>query len=417
MTGKPRVLLVTPVPPYPPDNGGLLRIYSLVKRLSERYDFSLLTFVRSTGERRFQQNAAAMALGRLFSQVHAVPKESTELPRAAVPDMPGTAREWFSPEMAGTLARLTSEGKADLVHIEFLQMAFYAWYVRGVPAVLTEHDLSHLSLFRSYFREWTGLRRFARAGEWLATRRYHREVCSRFDGLVALTPGDRELLRRSAPEGKVSLIPTCVDLERFAFRPEPEAGAPVDLAYVGHYPHYPNEDAALWFCRRVMPLVRRQRPQTTLSLIGSSPTEAVRALAGGGVEVTGTVPDVRPCLDRAKVFVAPVRLGFGVKGKVLEAFARGLPVVATSGVRDGIPESRPEEHLLVADSARDFARQTLRLLGDAGLRRRLAAAGRALAERHYAWDASCAKLDALYRSLLEPRARREEPAASPAPCA
>jgi glycosyltransferase involved in cell wall biosynthesis len=417
MSGKPRVLLVTPVPPYPPENGGLLRIHSLVTRLAGRYDFSLLTFVRRTGERRFQQNAAAMALGRLFSQVHEIPKESTELPRAAAPDLPGTAREWFSPDMAGTLSRLTSEGSVDLVHIEFLQMAFYAWYVRGVPAVLTEHDLSHLSLFRSYFREWTGLGRLAHVGEWLATRRYHREVCSRFDGLVALTPGDRDLLRGAVPAARVSLIPTCVDLERFAFRDEPEGGAAVDLAYVGHYPHYPNEDAALWFCRRVLPLIRRERPQTTLSLIGSSPTEAVRSLAGAGVEVTGTVPDVRPCLDRAKVFIAPVRLGFGVKGKVLEAFARGLPVVATSIVQRGIPESRPEEHLLTADGPRDFARQCLRLLGDAGLRRRLAAAGRALAERHYAWDASCSKLDSLYRSLLEPRTRREEPAPSLAPSA
>ncbi|MBI5239761.1 MAG: glycosyltransferase [Elusimicrobia bacterium] len=417
MTGKPRVLLVTPVPPYPPDNGGLLRIFSLVTRLADRYDFSLLTFVRRTGERRFQQNAAAMALGRLFSQVHAVPKESTELPSAAVPDLPRTAREWFSPEMAAALARLTGEGRVDLVHVEFLQMAFYSWYVKGVPAVLTEHDLSHLSLFRSYFREWTGLRRFAQVGEWLATRRYHREVCSRFDGLVALTPADRDLLRRGVPEGKVSLIPTCVDLERFSFRPEPEPGAPVDLAYVGHYPHYPNEDAAVWFCRRVLPLLRRERPGVTLSLIGSSPTDAVRALAGGGVEVTGTVPDVRPCLDRAKVFIAPVRLGFGVKGKVLEAFARGLPVVATSIVQGGIPEARPEEHLLVADSPRSWARQCRRLLEDAALRRRLAAAGRALAERHYAWGASCAKLDELYRSLLEPRAARPEPAPSLAPSA
>jgi glycosyltransferase involved in cell wall biosynthesis len=402
MSSKPRVLLVTPTPPYPPDNGGLLRIHSLAAGLADRYDLSLLTFVRRTGEQRFQQNAAVLALGRLFSEVHAIPKETTELPRRAAPSMPQTAREWFSPEMASTLSRLTAQGRVDVVHIEFLQMAFYSWYANGVPTVLTEHDLSHLSLFNSYFREWTGLRRWTRVGDWLQTRRYHGEVCRGFDRLVALTPGDQDMLSRAAP-GKVALIPTCVDLERFSFRPEPEDGAPVDLAYVGHYPHFPNEDAALWFCRRALPLIRRRRPQASLCLIGSSPTEAVRDLAGPGVEVTGTVPDVRPHLDKAKVFIAPVRLGFGIKGKVLEAFARGLPVVATSIVQKGIPESRPEEHLLVADSPAAFARQSLRLLEDPVLRRRLALKARQLAESHYAWKPSCDKLDAVYRGLLDRR--------------
>jgi glycosyltransferase involved in cell wall biosynthesis len=251
--------------------------------------------------------------------------------------------------------------------------------------------------------------------EWLKTRRYHRDACRGFDRLVALTPGDRDLLLRSATPDKVALIPTCVDLERFSFRPEPPAGAPIDLAYVGHYPHFPNEDAALWFCRRSLPLIRRRRPEVSLSLIGSSPTEAVRALSGPGIEVTGTVPDVRPHLDRAKVFIAPVRLGFGIKGKVLEAFARGLPVVATSIVQRGIPESRPEEHLLVADSPAAFARQCRRLLDDAALRRRLAFGARQLVERHYDWKRSCDKLDALYRDLLDGRPASPEPSEEPVP--
>ncbi|MBI3551060.1 MAG: glycosyltransferase [Elusimicrobia bacterium] len=416
MTARPRVLLVTPMPPYPPDNGGLLRIFSLAARLVDRYDFSLLTFVRKTGERRFQQNAAALALSKIFSEVHAIPKETTEVPRAAAPVLPQTAREWFSPELASSLSQLTSQGRVDLVHIEFLQMAFYAYYAKNVLTVLTEHDLSHLSLFNSYFREWTGLKRWTQIPQWLATRRYHREVCSRFDGLVALTPGDQALLGRAVPEAEVSLIPTCVDLERFAFRPEPDGGAPVDFAYVGHYPHFPNEDAALWFCRETLPLIRRRRPQASLLLIGSSPTDPVRALSGPRVEVTGTVGDIRPSLDRAKIFVAPVRLGFGIKGKVLEAFARGLPVVATTVVQRGIPECRPEEHLLVADSPADFARQCLRLAEDPALRRRLAQSARELVERHYQWRASCDKLDALYRGLLGERAsertdRELEPAA------
>ena len=114
------------------------------------------------------------------------------------------------------------------------------------------------------------------------------------------------------PAERLELIPTCTDLEKFSYLPEGIEGRPIDLAYVGHYPHFPNEDAALWFFRDILPKIRRRRPGTTLALIGSSPTSSIRALAGDGVTVTGTVSDIRPHLDRAKVFIAPIRLGFGV---------------------------------------------------------------------------------------------------------
>jgi hypothetical protein len=199
-------------------------------------------------------------------------------------------------------------------------------------------------------------------------------------------------------------VATCVDLDRFQFRPEEEGlPRPVDMAYVGHYPHYPNEDAALWLCRKVLPRVRARAPGASVCLIGSAPTEPVLRLAGPGVSVTGTVPDIRPHLDRAKVFVAPVRLGFGIKGKVLEAFARGLPVVATTTVARGIPEFRPGQELLVGDTPAAFAREVLRLLADPGLRRRLAASAREKVCRHYDWKGSCDKLLGLYRAAAAGR--------------
>ena len=161
------------------------------------------------------------------------------------------------------------------------------------------------------------------------------------------------------------------------------------MAYVGPYPHYPNEDAALWLCRKVLPRVRARAPAASVLLIGSAPTEPVLRLAGPGVEVTGTVPDIRAHLDRAKVFAAPVRLGFGIKGKVLEAFARGLPVVATTVVARGIPEFRPGMDLLVGGTPAACAREKV--------------------VRHYDWRGSCDKLLALYRVAAGTRVPEASP--------
>lgn len=394
---RPRVLLITPLPPYPPDNGGMIRVLTLARACARDADLSLLAFVRDSGERRFQQNAAAMALGRVFKEVHTVPLETTGLPPQACPDMPRIARDWYSPEMAARVRELSP--RFDVVHIEFLCMAFYARFVRGARKVLTEHDLSHLSLDRSYFREWAGPKRKAQVDEWRRVRDFHRDTCRLYDRVVALTPADLTLLRRSVPGVRAELIPTGVDCARFSFRPESETEPDLDLVFVGHYPHYPNEDAALWFTRRVLPLVRRSRPGVSLALVGSSPTPAVAGLAGDGVTVTGTVPDVRPWLDRSRIFVAPVRLGFGVKGKVLEAFARGRAVVATRGVARGLAGAVPGRHLLAADSPREFADACLSLLESPARRGRLAARGRSLAERRCDWSLSTGLLSELYKEL------------------
>jgi glycosyltransferase involved in cell wall biosynthesis len=375
----------------------MIRVLTLARQCAERADISLLAFVRGTEEERARQRADAAALKDIFREIHLVVKETSGPAPEECPDMPGIAADWHSPEMAARVRELSP--RFDVVHVEFLIMAFYARYVQGARKVLTEHDLSHLSLSRSYFREWSGPGRSSRIEEWRRVRRFHRLACSLYDRVVTLTPGDASLLRKAVPGVRAALIPTGVDCANFAFRPESEAAPDLDFVFVGHYPHFPNEDAALWFASRVLPLVRKVHPRASLALVGSSPTSPISALAGEGVTVTGTVPDVRPWLDRARVFVAPVRLGFGVKGKVLEAFARGRAVVATRGVARGLPGAVPGRHLLAADSPREFADACLSLLERPSRRTKLAAHGRAHVERRCDWSLSTGLLSALYEDL------------------
>jgi glycosyltransferase involved in cell wall biosynthesis len=288
----------------------------------------------------------------------------------------------------------------DILHVEFLQTAFYGAYSGARTSFFTEHDLGHLSLFNSYFREWTGLRRLTQIPEWLRTRAYHAKVCAQYDRIVVLTEYDRDLLAaRTGPE-KLVLVKTGTDMERFPFRPPEKSGQAAPLIYVGHYPHFPNEDAALWFCRSIFPLIKAGEPGARLVLAGSQPTPSIERLASGSIAVTGEVPDMNEYLAAAGIFVAPVRLGFGIKGKVLEAFAAGLPVVATSKVARGIPEARNGEHLLVADTPREFAAAVARLRSDFTLYGSLAAAARRLVEEKYSWADISRALAGAYNSAL-----------------
>ncbi|MCM2266892.1 MAG: glycosyltransferase family 4 protein [Elusimicrobiales bacterium] len=397
---RPKVLLLTPSAPFPPTNGGMLRIVSLVEALKDDFDFSLLTFAYAEGEKKFTDAAKLIALEGLFKEVHSVPKETITDDPKCCPPLPRIAREWFSPAMAAAVMKLSPA--YDILHVEFLNIAFYVRYSRARVSFLTEHDLGHLSLFNSYFREWTGLRRFAEIPEWLKVRSYHSAVCAEYSRVVTLTEFDRDLLAARIPAGRLHLVKTGTSLARFPFREPRREHLAAPLIYVGHYPHYPNEDAALWFCRDIFPLVLKKDPAVRLVLAGSQPAPSIEALAAPGapVTVTGEVPDINACLSAAGVFVAPLRLGFGIKGKVLEAFSAGIPVVATSLVARGLAEAVPGRHLLVADSPAAFAAAVLRLRTDFALYRDLALAARQLVEKHYSWANLSKELARAYTSAL-----------------
>ncbi len=400
----PHILLVTPRLCYPAASGAERRVYALLKRLAGRYRFSLLTFIEPRN--RARSMAAAMSLeNTLLHRVHVVEKGFAR-PRWAGAWMPPEFHDYASRELSTALSGILDRESVDLVHLEFSEMAQYARGIRGrIPVVLTEHDTSLLSWGRSYMTQagWLGTMR--RPWDWTRQWLYEWSVLRHCDRVVVVSEADRRRLASLIPAGRIQAVPTGVDLELFP--PQQDSGRAGDtLLFIGHYPHFPNEDAAVTLCRDILPRVRRDISSARLLLVGSSPTQRVRNLASEFVEVVGTVPRVQPYLARARVFVAPLRLGFGIKGKLLEAFASGIPVVATPQACEGIPQAWHGEHLLVAHGPDTFAGEVRRLLHDPLLRRRLAANARTLVEEHYAWDRQADRLDRLYQELLG-RARPE----------
>jgi polysaccharide biosynthesis protein PslH len=189
----------------------------------------------------------------------------------------------------------------------------------------------------------------------------------------------------------VALVGNGVDLDYF--RSSGQAKRPGSIVFTGVMDYFPNVDAVRWFCEAVLPLVQREVPEAHLTICGSRPTAAVRRLAKRrGVAVTGSVPDTRPYLDQAEVFIAPLRLARGVQNKVLEALAMGLPCIASTAAWRGtaIPAGAG---LLVADKAEEFAALVVRLLRDAAFRAELAQKARAAAEVRYRWADQLAALD------------------------
>lgn len=161
--------------------------------------------------------------------------------------------------------------------------------------------------------------------------------------------------------------------------------------------YWPNVDAVTWFAREVLPRVRKEVPRARFYVVGSRPGNAVQALAGEDVVVTGRVPDVRPYLAHAVVVVAPLRIARGIQNKVLEGMAMGKAVVATPQALEGIA-AQPGQEVCVAEDAQAQADLVLRLIRDSAESRDIGSAARKLVATSYTWAPNLARLE----SLLSP---------------
>ena len=224
----------------------------------------------------------------------------------------------------------------------------------------------------------------------------NRVISARASVNVYASDLDSACYARAFPNARVESIPNGVDAEYFHPRTElAEAGR---IAFEGNLMFGPNVDAAVHLCRDILPHLHQLRPDVHVDLIGRDPAEEVRALASERVHVTGTLEDVRTALWRASVFACPMRLGAGIKNKVLQAWAMGLPMVATSEALGGL-DARDGENVLVRGDPREFAKAVHLLLSSTDLAAQLASGGRRSAVEQYSWKAQAQRFDALFRSI------------------
>ncbi|MEJ8569629.1 glycosyltransferase [Elongatibacter sediminis] len=229
------------------------------------------------------------------------------------------------------------------------------------------------------------------------TRRSELGVIRAADATLVVSPVEQEVLSRDLPGARVHVLS---NIHRLGGTGKP-FDERQDIFFVGGYQHPPNVDAAQWFVGSIWPRIREQLPDIRFHLIGSKASEAVRSLAGNGVEFHGFVEDLDPWLEGCRLAVAPLRYGAGVKGKVNMSMSRGQPVVATPMAVEGLFACDGED-VLVAETAEDFARAVVRLYRDPALWARIAAGGRENVRRHFSVDVAQSNLARLLDALGKP---------------
>ncbi len=390
MHHRPNILYVVHRLPYPPDKGDRIRNFHVLRFLARRAAVHLACLadepIDDAPVAELARHCERLAVVRL-TPVRRVVRVARSVLRGATategafesPELRQLVRTWAAQtEFHATLASASSV--ASYLRLDEL---------RRVPAVVDLVDVDSQKWF-DYAAASSRPRAWLYRTEGRRLRRLESALPSWASAVTLVSDAEADLYRRAcrAESASVHAIPNGVDLDYFC--PSHLDGAdPADepvCVFVGALDYRPNVDGAVWFCRYVLPLLRRGRPEAKVCLVGRKPAPAVRQLVElPGVELVGQAPDVRPHVARATVAVVPLRIARGLQNKVLEAMAMGKAVVASPQALAGV-KAEPGAHLLAAESPTEWAETVLGLFDDRRLRRQLGSAARTFVEQHHDWD-------------------------------
>lgn len=394
-----RILWVSQVIPYPPKAGVLIRCYYLLRAVAQVHEVDLVAFIQEPFLKTFYPDVETglaecrKALEPFCRSVTFLPIEPLKRPkgqlRTALESLflgNGYITRWLQgPKARTAISGLARENRYDLAHFDTIALAPFQKLLGDVPSTLGHHNVeSHMLLRRAEVeKNWLKKAYFWQEGRRL--RGYETRVARRFAAHITCSELDSDRLREFVPGLNTVCIPNGVDVDYLS--PIRGSTRPDSLIFVGTMNWYPNVDAVLFLLREIWPLILARRPKATLDIVGAGTPQSVTDMAASlpGVIVHGYVPDFRPMIDSAAIYICPIRDGGGTKLKILDALSMAKCIVAHPIACEGI-DVTPDTNCMFAESAGDFADKVDQLLGDDARRATLGAAARELVVQRYAFD-------------------------------
>ncbi len=404
------ILQISPQIPYPLLDGGKVGIFNITKHLSLRgHKITMATFLR---DRDLPGPSILNEFCDLVTAKHSTENSPPQALFKLFSSDPYNLSKYRSSKFRDLVMKTLREKNFDVVHVDHLHMAPYGLVCKeyaGLPIVLREHNI-----------ESTIVDRFAEnAGSWplrkylhLQARRLRRreaELASRFDCCCVISEEDRQRLANLQPGARIEVVPGGVDKSFFQTSPSEET-VPYTMCFFGSLDWYANQDSVRWFIKSVLPLVLLKEPRARFYLVGKSVPNDIQQLQSESVVIRGFVPELIGEVRQYQVIVVPIRIGSGIRLKILESFAMQIPVVSTTVGFEGIP-ARHGEHLLAGDSPQEFADQILKLFDDPSSGRRLARNAFQIVDRDFRWENIAQRFEELFVRLVRERALG--PSASP----
>jgi sugar transferase (PEP-CTERM/EpsH1 system associated) len=392
---------------HPIDKGGRIRTYHMLRELKRDHRITYLSLddgsAAPDAAERAKEYCDDLVRVPFRTQAKRSPAFYGELLRNLTSPLPYAIWKYRSPAMRRAIEDAARRRETDVMVCDFLAPSINVPDRRPCPAVVFQHNVEATIWERHAQVASNPVTKAYLTEQWRRMRRFERAQCRRFDHVVAVSPRDAEVFRNEYGVRRVSEIPTGVDTEYFrpAGRVRPE---PVDLVFTGSMDWMPNEDAIAYFVEAILPRVREAVPAVTLTVVGRNPSPRVAALGrrDPAVRVTGSVPDVRPYIERAALFVVPLRVAGGTRLKIYEAMAMEKAVVSTSVGAEGLPV-RDGEDIVLADTPDTLAVAVIRLLADRTSAEALGRRAADVVRTEFGWSRVAEKFADTCARLLPPK--------------
>jgi sugar transferase (PEP-CTERM/EpsH1 system associated) len=410
-----RVLQFAPRVCWPLDTGAKLRNYHLARVLAERGQVTLLAFNDQNERPQESTQESSAPLENPYDQVITVKRDAAytfaKVVRGLWGRTPLPVLNYTTDSMKQALEGILTEKEFDVVQVESIHLMAYLPIIRAArkqPLVICDWHNIESELMKRYSQCEPNLLRQAYAGKTARLMsEFERRAAREFDAHVVVSERDAQRLRALNPEARIFVIENGVDTSYYSdAQIETVAASRRDalgksrIVFVGSMDYHANIEGVVRFAREVWPQLSARQPDLVFTIVGRNPSREVRELAmTPGIEVTGTVDDVRPFYRKAVLSVVPLNVGGGSRLKILEAMAAGVPVASTTLGAEGLNVQRGE-NILIADTNEQLIEAIVGVVENEEQRKQLVDGGRALVANHYDWSQLGASLYETYRKLL-----------------
>ena len=371
----------------PPDTGGKIRSYNILRELARRHSVTFFSFYAA------HNSDSHPDLKNLFDHVVCVPlrlpppkspAEMLDYGLRLFSSEPYSITKYCRPEVRRRLRTLLDEESYDVILCDFMAAAGVIPWDSPTPKILFTHNVEATIWRRHYEVATNPIWKAISRREWRKMEDAELRYLRLADRVLTVSEADRDAFAGFVDPAKLAVIPTGVDVDYF--QPLSAEETPNSLVFTGSMDWLPNEDAIVYFSQAILPLIQQQCPGISLEVVGRSPSRRLQGLAETekSIRLTGWVEDIRPYVARGSICIVPLRIGGGTRLKIFEAMAMSKAVVSTSIGAEGLPV-RSGENILLADTPQDFADAVIALLRDLDRRKRLGAAARALVQEKYSW--------------------------------
>jgi len=395
-----KVLVIDEWIPWPLESGKKIRTFNLISRLAKKHEIIYLSYVSLPEEydkvKIMEMNGIRVLPVVDKRTVKWTPMFYVEVLRNFISQDPFSSQYHIRKEYIEQLQSFLEQEKPDLVHCEWTNYAPYLRYVHNIPCVISSHNVES-DIWRRLGQSGSNtIKRIIGNNQAKKIERLERYWYPKVEQCIAVSPEDKKTIESYG--AKVALVDNGVDLEYYS-----KSSMEIDvnsIVFTASFDTFSNQDGAEYFVQRIYPIIKENRPNIDIWLVGKDPTDKIRSFSRQNphIHVTGTVEDVRQYIARSILCVVPLRIGGGSRLKILEALAMKKAVISTTIGAEGLKITHGK-NILLADTPDVFAQSVLDCLEQDSLRNSLAEEGYELVAKNYDWERLANIQDNIWRNI------------------